>query len=472
MLSSLMPRNTLSSLIISAVIVLTLVILATKYYYLAFAPSCAAIALIIISRYPQVGIYALIFLIPFGAFRKFSISGIEINISWLIAIPLFIIILLQGLVSKSSLRQLVMPIWPWLALFFLILIISTGLSPYPATALKGFKLWLAALFFIILLKSLISERGFKQTLPSILITSVGLSAFLGNLGFFFSSPLLVSVQPDGSFSRNLGGSIDPNNLSLMVIACLPLIVYRFLYSPLRRAKLIYALLFLNCIIAVGTTYSRGGLLILIITSLLMVVEYRHFFRAKFIGFVLLGVTVSLVTFSAMMPDSFWTRQSSLVSWSDSSLVRRTAYLYVAADAFKDRPLVGYGPDSFYNIFAETSYARFDKETGKPQGRYAHNTYIEILIGTGIVGLLLFLIIIGKSLRSFSLIKREYLLRGSHEQACFIGSCRLFFLSVMVYLLIFSEPHHKFMLLGIVMSQLAIEYFTPEKKSPGKNVADG
>ena len=64
--------------------------------------------------------------------------------------------------------------------------------------------------------------------------------------------------------------------------------------------------------------------------------------------------------------------------------------------------------------------------------------------------------------SFTQLKRRLLSKGDFKQACFIGSCRLFMLNVLIYLLIFSESHHKFMLVGIVMSQLAIKYYQIDK----------
>lgn len=469
----------LAKLMIAGLVLMTAYILTSKFYYLAFVPSLGVVAALLLARYPQLGVYALVFLIPFGAFRKFAVAGIEVNISWLIAGPLFILVMARHLLNKTTISAKAIPLWPWLGLFFLVNVISTWLSPYPQSAMHDMKLWLASFFYIALLVMLLTPKDFKTVLPNVLIFSVCLSSLLGNLGFFFNLSLFSRTQTSGAFARNLGGAIDANNMSLMVIACLPLVVYRFIYAKSLWLKWLYLLVLANSVLAVGTTYSRGGFLIFMLAIVLMLVEFHRYLKVRHIGFALLGLSLGLTVFVTLMPSSFWERQSSLGDWQDSSLARRSSYLFVAADAFMARPVFGSGPDSFYHIFAQTHFARLSKEDGRRLGRYAHNTYIEILVGMGALGLLIFLIILAKAMLSFSRAKRHFVEAGLNEQACFIGSCRLFLLLVLIYLAIFSESHHKFMLLGLVMSQLAMQYWQQvsaellsQQSLQGETVNDG
>lgn len=440
-----------------AMIALTIILLASKHFLLAFLPITMMLAGIAIGRWPQVGIYGMVFFIPFGAYKRIPLGEAEINLSWLFVGATLLALLADRFVYKKSFRELKTPILPWLGLFLLVLIISTWLSPFLESSLKELKLWIAAFMFVLLTIIVVPKEGFKQTIPSILILSVFLSSLLGNLGYVFNLAFFTDIQMGGELTRNVGGALDPNNLSLMLIATLPLILYRLRYASDKKTRLMYLVVIINHVVSIGLTFSRGGFLIFMLILVFLAFEYRQFFKARYLGFALLGVMFFATIFTLVMPDTFWARQSSFISWEDSSLIRRASYLIVASESFFDRPLIGYGPDSFYQLYAETKFARLDELTGIFKGRYAHNSYIEILIGTGVIGLSVFMIILLKTLRTFTVAKLNYLKNNMSEDAFFISSLRMFFLVTMIYLFIFSETQHKFLLLGIAMSQLALRF---------------
>lgn len=444
-------------LIISALIVLTVLLLTTKYFVLAAVPSILVVASLVMSKQPQIGVYILVFMIPFGAFRKIMVGSVEINLAWIVAGGTFLIFIADRIIHKKPFNDLRNPVSLWLGLFFLVAIISTWLSPYMAASVKDFKLWIAALLYILVVIALVPRHGFRNTIPKIIIISVAISTLLGNIDYLFGINLFTQEHMGGELTRNVGATIDPNNLSLMIIATLPIIIHGFLYAKRPISKLAYGVLLANAVLGIGLTFSRGGFLVFVIISALIAFEFRHFFKVKYIGFILLGLSISLTTFVVVMPDSFWQRQTSLTSWEDSSLVRRASYLEVASDAFIERPFFGHGLDSFYRIYAQTQYAKIDKETGKILGRYAHNSYIEILVGTGIIGLISFLMLLMTALRAFTTAKNRYLNANMQEEADYIASLRLFLFATLFYLLIFSETHHKFMLVGLALSQLALRY---------------
>lgn len=445
-------------LVLNVVMVaLTILLLTTRYYTLAFLPLVIMLAGIAITRWPQFGIYGMVFLIPFGAYKRIPIGSFELNLSWVFVGASLLVLLADRLVHKKPFKELNTPIVPWLGLFLIVLIVSTWLSPFLASSLNDLKLWIAAFIYILLMIMVLPEEGYKTVIPNILIFSVFLSSLLGNLGYVFNLSGFTDVQMGGQLTRNIGGALDPNNLSLMLIATLPLILYRLTYAKSKAARILYLVVILNHVISIGLTFSRGGFLIFILILLFLAFEYRHYFKAKYIGFVLMGFMLFAGLFTTVMPDKFWQRQSSFISWEDSSLIRRASYIIVASDAFLERPLLGFGPDSFYQLYAETDYARLDKLTGIFKGRYAHNSYIEILIGTGVIGLSVFLIIMFKTMRAFTMAKLRYLQANLREEAFLISSMRMYFLTTLIYLFVFSETHHKFLLVGIAMSQLALRF---------------
>lgn len=442
-------------------VLLTVLLLTTKYYLFALVPAFLILGGLAVARWPQVGIYGLVFSIPFGAYKKIPLGAIEINLSWVFAGATLIALLVDRLAYKKSFKEINTPILPYLGLFLIVLLISTWLSPFFASSINDLKLWIAAFMYILLMVMVVPEHGFKQTIPNLLIFSVFLSSLLGNLGLLFNLNFFTDTQMGGALTRNIGGALDPNNLSLMLIATLPLILHRIRYAANKKQRMLYLLVILNHVVSIGLTFSRGGFLIFLLILVFLAFEYRHFFKARYLGFVMLGGLLFTGLFTWVMPESFWQRQSSFISFEDSSLLRRASYLQVAADTFLDRPLWGYGPDSFFQLYSETPFARFDPTMGIYKGRYAHNSYIEILVGTGVVGLSVFLLIMFKSLRCFTMAKTRCLNKGLMEDAFLISSLRLYFISTLIYLLVFSETHHKFLLVGIAMSQLALRFTSEE-----------
>lgn len=450
-------RNSIPILLITLLVAATLLLLMTPYYWLAAALPIVCIVLFFLIKNTHWGLYGMVALIPFGAFRKIYIGQFELNVPWILAAIVLVVLILQFLLRQRSWLVLKDRIWVWLLLFLGVMSLSAFYSIYKETPIADIKLWMAALLFIALCFVLISPHGLHHHLPKILIFSVFVSAQLGVIGFFFGIDLFAREQISGTFSRGLGGAIDANNMALMVIATLPLVVHCWLTSQTMRHRLLYLTIFMLNLVAVGTTYSRGGFLVLLLSLLLMLWEFRRFNKPKYLGFFLFVLCAASVSFVHMMPDSFWERQTSLVSWSDSSLTRRTSYLFVAQDAFVEHPFIGSGPGAFREIFKDSIYARVDDETGEAKPRYAHNTYLEVLVGTGALGMLIFLMILYLTLRGFSIAKQRYLSQGNTHLASLMGAYKLYFMLIMLYLLIFSEPFHKLMLLAFALSPLALRF---------------
>ena len=88
-------------------------------------------------------------------------------------------------------------------------------------------------------------------------------------------------------------------------------------------------------------------------------------------------------------------------------------------------------------------------------RYAHNTYLEFLIGSGILGFLLFLIILMITIRNFLKSRKNFLLQGRQDMVSLVSSYQLSFVSLIIYLLIFSDMYHKYLFVSLALSQVAL-----------------
>ena len=133
------------------------------------------------------------------------------------------------------------------------------------------------------------------------------------------------------------------------------------------------------------------------------------------------------------------------------------------DAFKQNPFLGSGPGTFRDIFSISNYARLFEREGGTNRRFAHNTYLEVLVGTGFMGLLIFFLILWRALRNFHLARRYFQLFNNEEMVSMIRAYQLSFISLLIYLLMFSNTYHKYLLLSFALSQVALRLSrnTPE-----------
>jgi O-antigen ligase len=167
----------------------------------------------------------------------------------------------------------------------------------------------------------------------------------------------------------------------------------------------------------------------------------------------------------LVPKDYIERQASLgliLEWvtgdtreiaQDYALDRRTAYLAVAVDAFPKRPILGSGPDTFPKIWIESMETRwFDMEE-----RPAHNTYVEVAIGTGAAGLLAFLGLLAMTYNNYRRAEHTLRTAGDERGAHLIGAYKIAFLAVLIYFFFKSGIDHKYFILALPLSVAAERY---------------
>jgi O-antigen ligase len=132
-------------------------------------------------------------------------------------------------------------------------------------------------------------------------------------------------------------------------------------------------------------------------------------------------------------------------------MRRAAYIDVALQSFKQHPVLGTGPLTFKDVWLNSIMAREFKIEERP----AHNTYLEVLVGSGLVGLIIFLLLLWRALANFSHARRIFRDMGDIEMASLVGAYRLSFISVLIYFFIKSGIDHKLFLLALPLSETAL-----------------
>lgn len=208
------------------------------------------------------------------------------------------------------------------------------------------------------------------------------------IGFATSRTDAVGGMTDRevNFYRSGGQIGDPNYYAQVLIMIVPIAIMLTRFS-LRRYHRILAFLCLTIITgAIVLTYSRGGLLVLVIISCVTL----YWMGMNLRRLILMSVSTSILVLP-ILPPSYIQRVTDLLGiggsatsmTTDVSLAGRTSEYLVALQMFQDRPILGIG----YSLY-ENYYLQYSSQLGlddRFENRAAHSLYLEALAETGLVG---------------------------------------------------------------------------------------
>lgn len=426
----------MAMLLAGGVVLVTAGLLATPYYYLAVAVAPGALFVALLFRFPWLTVFLIILMVPFDAFREFG--GISVGkLAGVLALGIAFLLMLFG---QIPLRQLFSNIWLYLLPFLVINVIAAMFSHYQEVSVDGLRQFAIAYVTVALVLLFIDKESVVERLLDLIVLSVAMSGFLSVAGYFFDIPMLAMGLDEDSLKRGTGGAKDPNVFGSLVVFSLPLVAHRISVARNGLVRFFFVGVLLLDLLAVALSQSRGATLVLLLTLLLIAWEHRHIFTLRRVGIVLLLATISAGATAVTLPESYWDRLSSLVEANrDRSLGRRFSYLLVAWESFVKSPVIGHGPDTFPERYAESGYG-LQFVTSKDEGvhRHAHNTYLEVLIGSGLLGLLVFIGFFARIFLNFVEAARRFRDAGKPDQASLSRAYMLAFAGLSIYLLIISQ----------------------------------
>lgn len=255
-------------------------------------------------------------------------------------------------------------------------------------------------------KSVLSEN-LLSNIPKI-VFAMGLYFFIQNEEYQFlknnlilatklipMSLIVVSIYFITTGYDTLGFSLrmtlkntDPNNFAAILIA-LGTFSFYLLFKSISKLWIFVGIVSSILIIySVLLTASRGGILSLVFTTILTLILFskRNFKRSILIIFFLIFSVLVLFYSNPLYFDYIYERFFGESITNLSSLTSsRTDWWKAAFEAFKQKPLLGYG-----GSISASHWINFNMYG---IAAVMHNLYIEILIQYGIVGLTIFLLLI-------------------------------------------------------------------------------
>jgi O-antigen ligase len=211
----------------------------------------------------------------------------------------------------------------------------------------------------------------------------------------------VAVVIPGVFSGHAGQgrytieslSYDPNDIALLQVMALPLIVYLYSTSK-RRLKLLLVGMALLCLYGVILTQSRGGFLALVVAGTLILARSSMSRSAK-LSIVAVGVVVFGVLAGTAWKDrirTIWDPQSEY----DQTAGGRTDIWKSSIVLLATHPW-GVGIDNF--VTAEGL-----SHGGAGKWSASHNSFLEVAVELGIVGLVIFIRLLREAMKMLHQIK--------------------------------------------------------------------
>jgi O-antigen ligase len=289
-----------------------------------------------------------------------------------------------------------------LALFALWLTLSTMWAGNPGDTATALQSWLIAIAaFVVVATTLHSPRDVAIVAAAFIVGSVASVAFgVANGALSAAATSANEAVKQGRFT---GGGGDPNVQAAGYI--LAMFLCAGLWSIARQRITRFGLLLAFIIVTIGffATQSRGGLLALAFAAVAGIVALPRQ-RKRLLGLVG-AASIGLGVVAALNPGAI-TRMTNFGGGASG----RDDLWTVAGDIFNSHPWIGIGLNNFQDVAPHRALSsgpltRVDLVAEQPH--LVHNVYLQLLTETGVIGLLIFLVVIAGALRASWLAAQRF-----------------------------------------------------------------
>jgi len=240
-------------------------------------------------------------------------------------------------------------------------------------------------FFLIMISVIKGEKLWKWFFNISLFVSV----IVGIYGLW----QLISHQGSSRVDATLG---NPTYLAIYMIFHIFLALMIF-FQEKRWFRWFYLPVAVFDLIILYHTATRGAILGLIggfILALILTILFYPTKRAKLLSALLLSLIIILVVSFLFLKNSHFITQSpvlsrfSSISFQETTTQSRLVIWKMSWQGFKERPILGWGPENFNLIFNKYYEPILWKQ--EPWFDRAHNVFLDRLTTNGFLGLLAYL----------------------------------------------------------------------------------
>ena len=306
--------------------------------------------------------------------------------------------------------------------FYFFIIISSLLSDYvlPSVTKTGFYIRFLTLTLSIYY-ILNNSNNFLILLKNILLIIFFILIFDGFYQYFFYENIIGMTNINKLRISSFFGSelIYGSFLSKFLPILIGLLIF---FHKNNIDKMLTYLIICLSVIAIYISGERSSFILTLISIIIIMISTNFFYKSKFYIFLVIILVLSIITSSNQGLKSKWqsTISNTILNFSDKIVLENKEYFLIldkkytymglsAIKMFNDKPILGHGVKSFRFNCKKEAYKIDEFNTYNYRlncGNHPHNTYIQLIAETGIIGfgfIIFFFIFI-----SFSLLKSFFI----------------------------------------------------------------
>jgi O-antigen ligase len=262
------------------------------------------------------------------------------------------------------------------------------------------------------------QSDFIRTLVFVLLLAASVRAFVDVerlaavqvLGAAVYSVMVLASSSSSASDRAGGfGGYDPNDYSMLLVCTIPMGVYFLARARTGVGRGLAAIAVLLGTVTIVRSGSRAGFLGLLVVFVYLLLAYRGLpWRIR-----TAAVAVGLLGLALVASDRYWERMSTLVNleedynWAGRSYTGRIEIWKRGIGYMLQRPFFGVGVARFSSAEGRLS----PKAEGPDYGRgwkwsSPHNSFVEVGAELGVVGLAIFVGMLGFAFRALARAARS------------------------------------------------------------------
>ena len=229
-------------------------------------------------------------------------------------------------------------------------------------------------------------------------------AILMSIGLFFSLFGLVQGSLQGGRYTTGGDVFDPNDVAYIGISLFPFGMSVLLGSYRFPTKMIALSGLLLCVLLTLYTGSRGGFVgLMTLVLLFLFLPIRRVKKSYKVLVIMVFIAVAIINVNKINMERYQTLGELDQDYNLTDEFGRKQIWKRGFQLFFKNPITGVG------------VAGFNEALGKMRGREnlpsqkwqtAHNSYLQIMVETGIFGVTVFIYLIGKCVKTFNQFRKR------------------------------------------------------------------